>query len=72
MFENDDTVYVEETGGGYFFDFTRTWCLGYAPEAETKLYQDVKSVYDTIMDELVMDTHAPVYQDRTCQLFEEQ
>ena len=65
-------IFPQETGGGYFFDFTRTWCLGYAPEAETKLYQDVKSVYDTIMDELVMDAHAPVYQDRTCQLFEEQ
>ena len=65
-------IFPQETGGGYFFDFTRTWCLGYAPEAETILYQDVKFVYDTIMDELVMDAHTPVYQDRTCQLFEEQ
>ena len=65
-------IFPQEARGGYFFDFTRTWCLGYAPEAESKLYQDVKSVYETIMNELVVDVHAPVFQERTCELFEEQ
>ncbi len=65
-------IFPREAGGGYFFDFTRTWCLGYAPEAEERLYQDVKSVYETIMDELKMDEPAPLFQDRTCELFEEQ
>jgi len=63
-------IYPQEAGGGYFFDFTRTWCLGYAPEAEEKLYQDVKSVYQDIMGELVKDQYAPDFQDRTCELFE--
>lgn len=63
-------IYPQEAGGGYFFDFTRTWCLGYAPEEETKLHRDVKYVYETIMDELVMDAIARTYQDRTCELFE--
>lgn len=64
-------IFPREAGGGYFFDFTRTWCLGYAPEAEAKLYQDVKYVYETIMDELEMGESAPFYQERTCELFEE-
>ncbi len=25
-------IYPCEAGGGYFYDFTRTWCLGYAPD----------------------------------------
>jgi Xaa-Pro aminopeptidase len=64
-------IFPQEAGGGYFFDFTRTWCLGYAPEAEENLYQDVKYVYDTVMTELEKDVEAPQYQVRTCELFEE-
>jgi len=63
-------IYPQEAGGGYFFDFTRTWCLGYAPEDETALYNDVKSVYQAIMKEMMMDEPAVSFQDRTCELFE--
>jgi len=65
-------IYPQEAGGGYFFDFTRTWCLGYAPAEEAKLFQDVKEVYDIIMGELVMNQFAPDFQDRACELFESQ
>ncbi len=65
-------IYPQEAGGGYFFDFTRTWCLGYAPEAEKKLHQDVHEVYLTLLEEMVLDEPAPTYQDRTCELFEAQ
>jgi Xaa-Pro aminopeptidase len=65
-------IYPQETGGGYFFDFTRTWCLGYAPDAETALYEDVKKVYQAILQELTLDKPAITYQDRTCELFEAQ
>lgn len=64
-------IYPVEPGGGYYFDFTRTWCLGYAPEAELQLYEDVRYVYETIMAELVLDEPAIKFQDRTCELFEE-
>ena len=64
-------IFPQETGGGYFYDFTRTWCLGYAPEAEQKLYDDVRSVYENIMGELVLNGFCPDFQDRTCDLFEE-
>ena len=65
-------IYPQEAGGGYFFDFTRTWCLGYAPESVIKIYQDVKTVYQTILEELELNGWAPDYQDRTCELFEAQ
>jgi Xaa-Pro aminopeptidase len=64
-------IFPQETGGGYFFDFTRTWCLGYAPELEQNLYNDVRSVYEDIMGELEIDRFCPDFQARTCELFED-
>lgn len=65
-------IYPCEQGGGYFYDFTRTWCLGYAPDAAQKLYEDVLSVYNQITGELKMGAPCPDYQKRTCELFEAQ
>ncbi len=63
-------IYPCEAGGGYFYDFTRTWCLGYAPEAVQALYEDVFYVYKQIIGELKLNAPCPAYQDRTCELFE--
>ena len=57
-------IYPRETGGGYFYDFTRTWCLGYAPEAALKMYDDVKYVYETIMGEIELEQLAFKYQEQ--------
>ena len=62
-------IYPVQAGGGYYFDFTRTWCLGRVPDDVQALYDDVHSVYITIMHELTMDTLCSQYQDRTCELF---
>ena len=66
-------IFLQEPGGGYHFDFTRTWCLGYAPEDEQKLYGDVKEVFDTLMQKDI-EANMPfkAMQDRTCELFEAQ
>lgn len=64
-------IFPCEKGGGYFYDFTRTWCLGYAPKKVGALYDQVKSVYHQLVSELELGTNAAVYQDRTCELFEE-
>lgn len=65
-------IYPVQAGGGYFADFTRTWCVGHAsPEAQA-LYDDVRSVFDTIMGELKTGVHGTVYQERVCELFEAQ
>jgi len=59
-----------EAGGGYFYDFTRTWCLGYATETVQDLYNQVKAVYQQVVEELEVEKNAGIYQDRTCELFE--
>jgi Xaa-Pro aminopeptidase len=63
-------IYPCEKGGGYFYDFTRTWCLGYAPDEALQLYEQVLSVYRTIESELRLNARFSDYQARTCDLFE--
>ncbi len=64
-------IYPCEAGGGYFYDFTRTWCLGYAPAEVQKAYDQVLSVYDQVYSELQPGAPFVDYQNITCQLFEE-
>jgi Xaa-Pro aminopeptidase len=65
-------IYPCEAGGGYFYDFTRTWSLGYATDEVMKLYQDVKNTYDILQKELELNAPFGRYQARTCELFEAQ
>ncbi len=63
-------IFPTEAGGGYFYDFTRTWCLGYAPDEVLSVYEDVLAVYLQVMDELEAGKPCRQYQLRTCELFE--
>ncbi len=63
-------IFPCEAGGGYFYDFTRTWCLGYATDEAHALYEDVLAVYRQIMAELEAGKPCPDFQKRTCELFE--
>jgi Xaa-Pro aminopeptidase len=63
-------IYPCEAGGGYYHDFTRTWCLGYAPDEALQLYEQVLSVYNQITAELKAKTLYKAYQLRACELFE--
>lgn len=65
-------IFPAEAGGGYFYDFTRTWCLGYAPDRVVSLYEDVFSVYKQILSEIEVNSYCYQYQDRVCELFEKQ
>lgn len=63
-------IYPAETGGGYFYDFTRTWSLGYAsPEAE-EMYGQVKEIFDQLMDNFDLNAPFKDYQRMTCEYFE--
>jgi Xaa-Pro aminopeptidase len=62
-------IFPCESLGGYFYDFTRTWCLGYVPDDVYKLYNDVKHVYDTVVGELKVNSPGSIYQHRACELF---
>jgi len=63
-------IYPCEAGGGYFYDFTRTWSLGYAsPEAQA-LYDEVKAVYDKVVRALRPNAVFKEYQRLVCEEFE--
>jgi Xaa-Pro aminopeptidase len=63
-------IFPCEFGGGYFYDFTRTWSLGYATDEVYKLYDQVRQVYDTVTSEILSGVNINTYQERTCDLFE--
>ena len=63
-------IFPCEQGGGYFYDFTRTWCLGYAPDEALSLYEDVLYVFQTIKSELQLGAPMRNTMQRACQLFE--
>jgi Xaa-Pro aminopeptidase len=65
-------IYPCEAGGGYFYDFTRTWSLGYATDEVMALYENVKSVYDEVERSLKVNAPCSTYQKLTCELFEAQ
>jgi Xaa-Pro aminopeptidase len=64
-------IFPCEAGGGYFYDFTRTWCLGYAPDEVQKLYDDVLAVYHQVVSELRPGALCRTYQELTCDLFQQ-
>ncbi len=63
-------IFPREKGGGYFYDFTRTWCLGYAPDEAQALYDQVLSVYRQISSEIRPGVLRRTIQEYTCDLFE--
>jgi Xaa-Pro aminopeptidase len=63
-------IFPCQTGGGYFHDFTRTWCLGYAPDEVQEVYEDVLDVYETVYAAMVPNTPCRDYQVMACELFE--
>jgi Xaa-Pro aminopeptidase len=65
-------IYPCEAGGGYFYDFTRTWCLGYAPDEVLALYETVLSVYTNVTRQLQMGKPFKDYQQMTCEQFSAQ
>ena len=63
-------IFPAEQGGGYFYDFTRTWSLGYTtPEAQA-LYDQVHEVYDQVVENLDLNASFVDYQRMTCEYFE--
>lgn len=63
-------IFPAEKGGGYFYDFTRTWSLGYAtPEAQA-MYDQVHEVYNKVVENLDLNASFIEYQRMTCEYFE--
>lgn len=63
-------IFPAEQGGGYFYDFTRTWSLGYAiPEAQA-LYDQVHEIYNKVVENLDLNASFVDYQRMACEYFE--
>jgi Xaa-Pro aminopeptidase len=63
-------IFPCEAGGGYFFDMTRTFCLGYATPEVEKAYQDVYECTEKLIEAYEVGTEARRYQQMTCEFFE--
>jgi Xaa-Pro aminopeptidase len=63
-------IFPCEIEGGYYYDFTRTWCLGYATDEVQALYEQVLTVYNKVFSEIKANQPYNIYQKRTCDLFE--
>jgi Xaa-Pro aminopeptidase len=62
-------IFPAEVGGGYFYDFTRTWSLGYATPEAHKLYDEVHGVYDKVITNLDLNAGFKEYQKLVCEEF---
>ena len=63
-------IYPAEAGGGYYYDFTRTWSLGYATPEAQELYDQVKEIFDTVMDNFDLNAPFRNYHQMTCEFYE--
>jgi Xaa-Pro aminopeptidase len=64
-------IFPREAGGGYFFDMTRTFCLGYAPPEVEQAYRDVYECVEMLVEAYEVGAEARRYQQMTCEFFEE-
>ncbi len=64
-------IFPCEAGGGYYFDLTRTFCLGYAPPEVEKAYQDVYECMERIISSYAVGHEVRSYQRQACEFFEE-
>ena len=63
-------IFPAEKGGGYFYDFTRTWSLGYASPEAIAMYDEVKEIYNKVVENLDLNANFVDYQRMTCEFFE--
>lgn len=78
---NDDDVLEEgmpividlfpaQAGGGYYFDVTRTICVGRAPAALRELHGTVREAVDRSIEAIQVGASGRTYQELVCDFFE--
>lgn len=63
-------IYPQERGGGYFYDFTRTWSLGYATPKAQALFDQVQEIYRKVIENMDLNASFKEYHRMTCEYFE--
>lgn len=63
-------IFPQELGGGYFFDFTRTVCFGYASKKLKKIYKTVRDAQDYVVSMLKVGKRTVEIERSLCRFFE--
>jgi Xaa-Pro aminopeptidase len=63
-------IFPQEIGGGYFFDFTRTVCFGFAPQPVKILYDTVSCAHDYACSLLKVGSRTRDIEQKVCKFFE--
>lgn len=63
-------LYPVQAGGGYFFDVTRTYCVGRASDDLRAVHSCVRDSLRDSIDALELQARGRSYQDRVCDFFE--
>ncbi len=63
-------LYPAQDSGGYYFDVTRTYCVGRASDELRKIHGLVHDAVQKTVDALAVGTPGRVYQEKVCDLFE--
>jgi Xaa-Pro aminopeptidase len=64
-------LYPAQSGGGYYFDVTRTICVGRAPAELKELHALVREAVDRTVETIHVGAPGRSYQEKVCDLFEE-
>jgi Xaa-Pro aminopeptidase len=63
-------IFPADRETGYFFDLTRTFCVGRVPDELRRIHADVREAYERARDVMKPDTLATDYQNLVCDFFE--
>lgn len=63
-------LYPQQNQGGYYFDITRTYCVGKAPDELKAIHTTVREAVERSVGALAVDTPARTYQEQVCDFFE--
>jgi Xaa-Pro aminopeptidase len=64
-------IFPADAATGYFFDLTRTFCVGPIPEELHRIHADVLAAFELAEREMRAGTPASSYQSLVCDYFEE-
>jgi len=63
-------IFPADRESGYFFDLTRTFCVGHVPDELRRLHADVLDAFERSRDAMRPRTRASAYQALVCDIFE--
>jgi Xaa-Pro aminopeptidase len=63
-------IFPADRASGYFFDLTRTFCVGPVPDELAALHADVLGAFELAAKEMRAGTPASAYQNLVCDFFE--